>query len=482
MKQKLLLLLALVAVAGILIGLNAAAYVQKETVPDTELSPNRSTYNAGVTGTRAFFELLHETGRSVTRWQQPPQDLLTAGIGAPTTFVVIGPVKREFSDDESMRLLQWVANGNTLVLIDRKPPSDLFVTTANWSLSVTQNPRQSLLNTDPVDPADPLQMTSTQPAAKPVQPTLLTRGVNAVQPSRFTSWASFSPIKDYYSAPQTFQAPANVPRSFYRAQAAPQMPPPIAIPTPTPVEPADEHIAQDTDTGESAAMAAPVSHVSVEGRDLLVDVPYGSGRIIYLSDPFVVSNGGISMADNAQLAINIVTTTSGPTAFDEYHHGYGRNNNRLLEYFSGTPVTAIFLQLAVLAGLIFYTKGRRFARPLPETEPDRLSKLEYVSAMAEMQLRTKAYDLAMENIFADFRRRATRSLGVDNYKTTRRELADLIAERTGRNADEVHDLLYMCEALSQGEETNRREVLDTAARLRELERELGLRRTGKGRV
>jgi hypothetical protein len=59
----------------------------------------------------------------------------------------------------------------------------------------------------------------------------------------------------------------------------------------------------------------------------------------------------------------------------------------------------------LLIGLIFFSQSRRFARPLPPDEPNRLSKLEYVAAMAQLQQTTKGYDLAIENIYTDFRRR-----------------------------------------------------------------------------
>ncbi|MDQ3180706.1 MAG: hypothetical protein M3Q33_09320, partial [Acidobacteriota bacterium] len=80
----------------------------------------------------------------------------------------------------------------------------------------------------------------------------------------------------------------------------------------------------------------------------------------------------------------------------------------MLAYSAGTPFVAIFLQFAVLVGLVLFSNSRRFARPLPENEPNRLSKLEYVSAMAELQQRTRAFDLAIENIYTDFRRRTAR--------------------------------------------------------------------------
>ena len=163
----------------------------------------------------------------------------------------------------------------------------------------------------------------------------------------------------------------------------------------------------------SSQAAGPAVHLASGSKAYLADMPYGAGSIVYLSDPYIVSNAGISLVDNAQLAVNIVSSPSAVIAFDEYHQGFGSSTNRLFQYFAGTPVIAIFVQLLVLAGLVFYSQSRRFARPVPEPEPDRLSKLEYVSAMAELQQRTRAFDLAVENIYTDFRRRTSRLLGVE---------------------------------------------------------------------
>ena len=75
MKQKFLIILALIFLMALLIGLNAASYVQKDIEADEESSANRSTYNTGATGTRAFYDLLVETGNKVSRWQESPFEL-----------------------------------------------------------------------------------------------------------------------------------------------------------------------------------------------------------------------------------------------------------------------------------------------------------------------------------------------------------------------------------------------------------------------
>ena len=169
----------------------------------------------------------------------------------------------------------------------------------------------------------------------------------------------------------------------------------------------------------------------------------------------------------------------GIIAFDEYHQGYGVNDNRLFQYFAGTPVFPIIAQIVLLIGLIFFSQSRRFARPLPANEPDRLSKLEYVAAMAQLQQRTKGYDLAIENIYTDFRRRVSRLLGVDNQSTSRKDLAQLLSERINRDELEIYNLMRKCEDIMHGEPTNKKTVLNLTSDLREIEEILGLRRTGR---
>jgi hypothetical protein len=218
-----------------------------------------------------------------------------------------------------------------------------------------------------------------------------------------------------------------------------------------------------------------VSHVATDGRVLVAEVPFGSGRIVFLSDPYIVANRGISLVDNAQLALNIVSGGSGTIAFDEYHQGYG-GNNKFLEFFAGTPVVAIFLQCCLLVSLVFLSQSRRLGRPLPAAEPDRLTKLEYVSAMAQLQQRTRSYDLAIENLYRDFRRRAARFLSVDNNSIGRRQFAEKIAERARIEPDKIEELMFYCDEVIYGEPTNKRRVLQALREIREIEYELGLRK------
>ena len=72
MRQRLGVILTILLALGVLIAINSVAYVSEDEQQDSELSPDRSTYNAGATGTRALFDLLSETGYKVIRWREAP--------------------------------------------------------------------------------------------------------------------------------------------------------------------------------------------------------------------------------------------------------------------------------------------------------------------------------------------------------------------------------------------------------------------------
>lgn len=451
---------------AVLVALNAASYTQKQALLDSEFFPNRSTYNRGPTGTKAYFDLLVETGRNPVRWAEPTSALRRAD--APSTFVVIGELRRPFQDQDFPHLLRWVSEGGRLVVIDRSPDPKLRVTSSDFKLELLETGERPFFDTDAYDQS---QMTMRTDAAKSRLPSTLTQSVNAVQPSRFLSSMTFSRIV-YGEASTTGSDYPDGTESDYRQ--------------PTPRLGDDEiriapKIEAEPELPESAeALNAPVVLIANSTSNVVVKVPYGIGEIVFVTDPYLVSNAGIGVADNALLGLNLAG--SGPVAFDEYHQGFGKGDNRFLEFFAGTPVVSMFLQIALLVGLVFLSQSRRFARPVPEPEPDRLSKLEYVSAMAELQQRTKGFDLAIENIYGEFRRRVSRLVGIDNTTARRRDLAVLITERLpDESADEIEAVLNRCDDIMHGDRTGSREVLRLASRIRELEQRLGLQRRKRDR-
>ena len=489
MKQRLFIVLVLVFLVALLALLNAATYVQKEKVADTELAPNRSTFNAGTTGTQAFYTLLSETGRNVTRWQTTLDTIASDTTkNRPSVFVMIGPFRNELTEVETTELMRWVSAGGTLILIDREPSSDLALTTAQWQMDVAPAASEDIFN---VDASNQRQMTASTPAHKPVLPSAFSHKVSAVQPSRFASSIRLERFAQqaagtgsgtgagYYKRYESTATPEPSPYDFSTGGEAP---PPPANYSPEPDEMESDEAVDDAEEAAvfEPAFEAPLVHLAGGGRNLLVEAPFAAGRVIILTDPYIVSNAGISIVDNARLAVNLVTSREGLIAFDEYHHGYGANNNRFFQYFEGTPIIALFLQFGLIVALVFYSQSRRFARAVPEKQQSRLSKLEYVSAMAELQQRTKAYDLAIENIYADFRRRVCAVVGLDNTIASRSEIAARIAERVGGSPRDIQEVMYLCEEVIRGEPIGKKDTVALVDKLRHIESQLGLRRAGRG--
>jgi hypothetical protein len=215
-------------------------------------------------------------------------------------------------------------------------------------------------------------------------------------------------------------------------------------------------------------------HIGNRDGALLVDYAYGAGRIVVLSDPYIVTNSGIKLNDNLQLAINTLVTGKGLIAFDEYHQGRGVTQNAFASYFAGTPVLALAAQIVLVILLILWTNARRFGRPLPLPHVDRRSSLEFVASMAELQERSRAFDLAIENIYTRTRRVLARYARMD-YNSSRSEIAMRVAARSNIDGQKLETLMRQCEEAINGASISWQQSLDLVRRLREVERDLGLR-------
>jgi hypothetical protein len=463
MRQRFAIIITVAGVLVLLVVLNTASYVSEKSLPDTEFNPDRSTYNAGATGTRALYDLLTESGREVMRWRDEPYGLLNKGSSStPSTFVIIGKTRAPFEEDEAKTILQWVKSGGRLVIIDRRPDARLLPPSVNWRISTdTQElPRAT------VNPAKPEEMTAGVALVRAAQPSALTRDVESVLPSRYAGTINISETGA----------------------------PPVAEASPSPVIVADtdeeydeyeepssspEEMDETADTSayinQTLTSPAPVAHLETHRGALLVDYPHGAGRIVVLSDPYIVANGGIRLEDNLQLALNVIAGGKGLIAFDEYHQGRAAASNHLFAYFAGTPVLWMVAQGALLVLVFLWTRGRRFARPLPVPQVDRRSSLEFVASMAELQERTRAHDLAIENIYTRLRRVLVRHAGL-SHNSPRSEIAARVAERSNKiDRVKLDTLMRECEDAINGTPIDGQKSLELVTQLRAVERALGLR-------
>ena len=461
MRQRLVIIVTLIVVVGVLVLLNALSYVKVEPTVDSENFPDRSTFNAGATGARALYDFLHESGYQVARWRESTASLLSFNGPKPATIVVIGEMLVPFSASESKELLHWVENGGRLVIIDRSPDHSLLPSSGDWTIRAHMT---SFPWTD-IDPTNFEQMTNGVKPLPPSQPTLLARDVKEILPSRFAGTITIAPnsksdkssdSKDKAAGGETEPPSDDSESSEKPSPETGGYGPPSAKVQPAGVSP------------------APVVNFSHENGALLAEYPHGNGHIVLLSDPFIVANNGISRADNLQFAVNLVNGNGGLVAFDEFHQGRSATHNALIQYFEGTPVLAICGQLALIGLMVIWSRGSRFARPLPLPQVDRRSSLEFVASMAELQQRARAHDLALENIYGRVRRVLVRHAGL-NQSSPRREIAARIAARSGINQQKLETLMRNCEDTINGAPTNAKESLRLVRQLRQIESALGLR-------
>ncbi len=460
MRQRLVIIIILVVVVGVLILLNAASYVKVEQTADSEMSPDRSTLNAGATGTRALYDFLHESGYQVARWRESTDSLLSLSGPKPATIVVVGRTLVPFSNSESKELLYWVEGGGRLVIIDRSPDRNLLPSSGDWTVAANMT---AFPWTD-VDATNLEQMTTGVTPVPPSQPTLLARNVTEILPSRFAGAITVGIKKSAQKTSANHEA----------ADGETEEPSDESDSAETPAPGTGGYGPEPAKSQPSKVSPAPVVNFSRTSGALLLEYPHGKGRIVLLSDPFIVANNGISRADNLQFAVNVVTGNGGLIAFDEFHQGRSAAHNALIQYFSGTPVMAICGQFVLIGLMVIWSRGKRFARPLPLPQIDRRSSLEFVASMAELQQRARAHDLALENIYGRVRRVLVRYAGL-NHHSARTEIAARVALRSGINQQKLETLMRNCEAAINGVPTNAKESLRLVRQLRQIESALGLR-------
>lgn len=218
-----------------------------------------------------------------------------------------------------------------------------------------------------------------------------------------------------------------------------------------------------------------VYHIGDDQGAILADTKAKEGRVVMLTEPYIVANNGITDADNLVLALNLFAERPpGKIAFDEYHHGHGKHSagSGMMAYFRGTPVVWMLAQVALIAALAVYTYGRRFARPVPLKRERRTTNLEFVSSLANITRLARASDLAMQNIYSEFRKRLCRFTSLP-IKTDNAKLAAAVARRARLDESELSHLLARCEVIMQGQQVNDAELLRLITRIRDIESQIG---------
>ena len=450
MRRYLGIIISIGLALVVIVALSAAGNLDFDRPPENEKEPIRSSYNSGPTGTRAFYQLLEESGTPVVRLREDFKSLTAKAPNAnEAMLVIVGPFNPNFDIpyEEAFALQNWIAAGGNALVVSRYPQSQFGDPMIQSKIS-DQNPPWVAPPEALVDPnSDELI----------AQPTELTRNVRGLELTTLAARIKFE-LPDIEEDEE---------------ETSPNAPPPPK-PTPTPAETAELPTELPEDHCDPF-LYAPVIHLGDKDGAVLADFRYCKGRLVFLSDPFVIANNGIARGANLTLAMNLVRALSAgennrprTIFFDEFHHGYRSQINPLVNYIKGTPVPWLLLQGLLLTLLIAFSIGKRFARPLPLPQVDRHSPLEFVGSMANLQQVAQARDLALENIYPRFKASLCRRLGLSSRARTEDIIASLRRQNLPIDEIEVRQTLSDAEVTLAGEKIDDAQLVKLVGRMRRI--------------
>lgn len=138
---------------------------------------------------------------------------------------------------------------------------------------------------------------------------------------------------------------------------------------------------------------------------------YGKGRIFLCSIPDMITNKGIQEKNNAlfwvNLAKNIYASNGSPILFDEYTHGFGRDNLKMYDNWSPFKLPEskyVLWGMTLLFILYVYSMGKRIIKPVKVYEEPRRRVMEFVEAVANMYEKHQAHNSLLNETVQRFRK------------------------------------------------------------------------------
>jgi hypothetical protein len=133
---------------------------------------------------------------------------------------------------------------------------------------------------------------------------------------------------------------------------------------------------------------------------VLFRIPLRRGAVYVLLDDFAWTNNGLDHGDNARVLAEVLgrEIRGGVLAFDEYRHGHGRAESFLV-YLLNLPGSSAFWWLGVVWALLYYYGRNVRLKPVEAyVEHERRTAQEYIDAVAQLYERARAAPLVVEAV------------------------------------------------------------------------------------
>jgi hypothetical protein len=144
-------------------------------------------------------------------------------------------------------------------------------------------------------------------------------------------------------------------------------------------------------SGQLPESAIFVTDANGNERCIAARVALGSGSVTIVGTPWILSNGGITEADNVLVAALVLLHGDRPIVFDEFFHGLAARGNPIW-LFSQRTYGTIALALLTLTGVVVWRGAIFLGPPLPAPDQPRRSVREYIDAMGRFMCEGRYHD------------------------------------------------------------------------------------------
>ena len=205
-------------------------------------------------------------------------------------------------------------------------------------------------------------------------------------------------------------------------------------------------------------------------RTLVVEYPYGKGRVLWWASATPLTNAGLKEPGNLEFFLACVGAEKGSVFWDEYVHGY---RETLASSIVHSPVKWLALQLSLLAIAVVFTFSRRSGPICAPVAQSRTSPIEFVQTLGGLYEKAGSASVVVDICYQRFRYWLTRRLGTGSSLSTE-DLLSAVRERWALNDDHFAGVIQRCDSARSDPYLQPPEALHLVRELDDYANRLGL--------